>query len=191
MSTLMPMNATPEATLKLWLADEEATRQRQRANAQPSMGGVAMPAQLANLSGLAAMQAMLAGKLPLAPIFHTMDFLLVEVAAGHAVYQGEPLVHHLNPMGGVHGGWYATLLDSALGCAVHTLLTPEETYTTLELKVNLVKGLKPGQPQRVRAIGRVRHRGRQTVTGEADLVGPDGKLYAHASTTCLVMPRRD
>ena len=179
----------PDATLQQWLADEEATRQRQRANAQPSMGGVAMPAQLANLSGLAAMQAMLAGKLPLAPIFHTMDFLLVEVAAGHAVYQGEPLYHHLNPMGGIHGGWYATVLDSALGCAVHTMLTPEETYTTLELKVNMVRPLTDAVPL-VRAEGKVIHTGRQVATAEGRIVGPDGKLYAHATTTCLIFDQR-
>lgn len=176
--------------LHQWLADEEDVRQRQRANAQPTMGGIATPDQLAGLSGLETLQAMVAGKLPAPPMAHTMDYLLVEVGPGHAVFQGEPLHHHYNPMGTVHGGWFATLLDSALGCAVHTTMQPGEGYTTLEVKFNLVKALKAEKPLRVRAIGRVRHRGRQTATAEADLVGPDGTLYAHASTTCLVMAPR-
>ena len=173
-----------------WLADEEAVRQRQRANAQPTMGGVALPEQVAGMSGLEVLQTMVAGKLPAPPIAHTMDFILVEVAEGFAVFQGEPLHHHYNPLGTVHGGWYATLLDSALGCAVHSTMQAGETYTTLEIKLNLVKALKAEKPLRVRAIGRVRHRGRQMATAEADLVGPDGTLYAHASTTCLVMSQR-
>jgi uncharacterized protein (TIGR00369 family) len=171
-----------------WLVDEEAVRQRQRANAQPTMGGIAMPEQLIGLSGLEMLQAMVAGKLPAPPMAHTMDYLLIEVAQGRAVFQGEPLRHHYNPMGTVHGGWFATLLDSALGCAVHSTMQPGETYTTLEIKLNLVKALKAEAPLRVRAIGQVRHRGRKTATAEADLLGPDGSLYAHASTTCLVMP---
>ncbi len=172
-----------------WLADEEAVRQRHRANAQPTMGGIAMPEQLAGLSGLEIMQAMVAGKLPAPPMAHTMDYVLVDVTEGRAVFQGEPLRHHYNPMGTVHGGWFATLLDSALGCAVATTMRPGEAYTTLEIKLNLVKALKAERPLRVRAIGQVRHRGRQTATAEADLVGPDGTLYAHASTTCLVFPQ--
>lgn len=172
-----------------WLADEEAVRQRHRAHAQPSMGGVALPEQVAGQTGLEVLQAMLAGRLPAPPIAHTMDFILVDVAEGRAVFQGEPLFHHYNPLGTVHGGWYATLLDSALGCAVHSTMQANESYTTLELKVNLVKALKAEKPLRVRAIGQVRHRGRQMATAEADLVGPDGVLYAHACTTCLVFAR--
>lgn len=89
----------------------------------------------------------------------------------------------------MHGGWFATLLDSALGCAVHTTLPPGRAYTTLEFKVNLVRALTAQVPL-VRAIGRVVHRGRQVMTAEAELVGHDGRLYAHASTTCLVFDRR-
>lgn len=173
-------------TLQQWLADEEAVRQRQRANAQPTLGEVVPYEQVAHLSGLQLMQGLLAGHYPAPPISHTLDFLLVEVGEGHAVFQGEPLWHHYNPLGTVHGGWFATLLDSALGCAVHSTMKPGESYTTLEVKLNLVRALKDGAPKRVRAIGRVRHRGRQMATAEADLIGPDGKLYAHASTSCLV-----
>ncbi|MBB5205493.1 uncharacterized protein (TIGR00369 family) [Inhella inkyongensis] len=182
------MNTQAEDTLTQWLAAEEAVRQRQRAHAQPTFGEPLKPEQVQHLTGLQALQAMLAGELPAPPIAHTLDYLLIEVAEGQAVFQGEPLWHHYNPMGGVHGGWFATLLDSALGCAVHTTMGVGERYTTLEFKLNLVRALREGEPQRVRAIGRVRHRGRQMATAEADLVGPDGKLYAHASTSCLVIP---
>ena len=88
-------------------------------------------------------------------------------------------------MGSVHGGWYATLLDSALGCCVHAALPAGKGYTTLELKVNLIRAIRP-DTTRVRAIGQVIHVGGQTATADAQLVGPDGKLYAHGSTTCLV-----
>jgi uncharacterized protein (TIGR00369 family) len=85
----------------------------------------------------------------------------------------------------VHGGWFATLLDSALGCAVHSALPAGKGYTTLELKVNIVRALTDAVPL-VRAEGKLIHLGRQMATSEARLVGPDGKLYAHGTTTCLV-----
>jgi uncharacterized protein (TIGR00369 family) len=88
-------------------------------------------------------------------------------------------------MGTIHGGWYATLLDSALGCAVHTMMPAGRGYTTAELGVNLVRAIGP-KVTRVRAEGRVIHCGRQLATAEGRIVGPDGTLYAHATTTCLV-----
>jgi uncharacterized protein (TIGR00369 family) len=132
------------------------------------------------------MQALLHGKIPYASIAKTLDFLVVEIEPGRAVFQGAPGPNHLNPMGGVHGGWYATLLDSALGCAVHTLLPAGQGYTTAELSVNIVKAINPAKVSRVRAIGTVIHCGRQLATAEARIVGPDGTLYAHGTTTCLV-----
>ncbi|MBW8315817.1 MAG: PaaI family thioesterase, partial [Hydrogenophaga sp.] len=147
--------------------------------------GVASPAQIDGRNGLEMMQSMLRGELPYAPIARTLDFMLVEIDAGRAVFQGTPGPQHFNPMGTVHGGWFATLLDSALGCAVHTRMPPGRAYTTAELSVNIVRALTPKVP-RVRAIGRVVHCGRQLATAEAQLVGPDGTLYAHATTTCLV-----
>jgi uncharacterized protein (TIGR00369 family) len=114
-----------------------------------------------------------------------LDFLMVEVGTGCAVFQGTPGVAHYNPLGSVHGGWFATLLDSALGCAVHSMMPAGRAYTTAELHVNLVRAITTGVP-RVRAIGQAVHCGRQLATAEARLVGPDGTLYAHASTTCLV-----
>ena len=173
-------------TLESWLAAEAAQRERLAAGAGP---GVAVPAGAAALSGLDSLQAMLRGELPYPSIGPTMNFLLLEVAPGYAVFQGMPGPGHLNPMGGVHGGWYATILDSALGCCVHAALPLGKAYTTLELKVNLVRAIRP-DTGRVRAEGRVIHVGGQTATADARLVGPDGKLYAHASTTCLVFEPR-
>ena len=102
-----------DATLERWLAEEEAVARRVDAGPGP---GVARRDQLAGLTGLQQMQAMLQGSLPYAPIAKTLDFGLMEVGEGHALFQGRPGAAHLNPMGTVHGGWFATLLDSALGC---------------------------------------------------------------------------
>jgi uncharacterized protein (TIGR00369 family) len=174
--------------LDTWLVQENEVLTRLRQGPGP---GVATRKQLAGKNGLQTMQAILAGEIPYAPIAHTLDFTLVDVGEGVAVFQGTPGDTHLNPMGSVHGGWFATLLDSALGCAVHTLMPEGRGYTTAELSVNIVRALLPSVP-RVRAEGRVLHCGKQLATAEARLVGPDGKLYAHATTTCLVfdLPKR-
>ena len=134
---------------------------------------------------------MINGKIPYAAIAKTLNFTIVEVSPGLAIFQGEPLAEHLNPLGMIHGGWAAAMLDSALGCSVHTMMPPGRGYTTAELGVNYVKALTP-KVQRVRAVGKVIHCGRQLATAEARLVGPDGTLYAHATTTCLVfeLPKR-
>ena len=171
-----------ESELEEWLAAEAA---QQAVMARGPGPGVARPEQALALDGLAFMQAMLRGELPSPPIAKTLDFQLVEVDRGRAVFQGRPGPAHLNPMGGVHGGWFATLLDSALGCAVHTMMPAGHGYTTAELGINLVRAITPATP-RVRAIGEVLHCGRQLATAQARLVGPDGKLYAHGTTTCLV-----
>ncbi len=178
----MTTTTAPTNLLATWLADEAAVLARLARGPGP---GVARRDQVAGLSGLQLMQAMLDGALPYAAIAKTLDFTIIEVAPGRAVFQGTPLAQHLNPLGTIHGGWFATLLDSALGCAVHTLMPPGRGYTTAELGVNMVKALTP-QVQRVRAEGRVIHCGRQLATAEARLVGADGTLYAHATTTCLV-----
>lgn len=131
------------------------------------------------------MQAMLRGDIPYAAIAKTLDFTVIEISEGRAVFQGTPGPAHLNPLGTIHGGWYATLLDSALGCAVHTMMPVGRGYTTAELGVNLVRAIGP-KVTRVRAEGKVIHCGRQLATAEGRIVGPDGTLYAHATTTCLV-----
>lgn len=173
---------TKNDLLHSWLEEERQALQALQAGPGP---GVARPDQIAGKSGLETMQAMLRGELPHAAIAHTLDFLVIGIGDGEATFQGTPGPQHFNPMGSVHGGWFATLLDSALGCAVHTKMPPGRGYTTAELSVNIVKALTP-KVQRVRAIGRVIHCGRQLATADARLVGPDGTLYAHATTTCLV-----
>jgi uncharacterized protein (TIGR00369 family) len=170
---------SPDDILSQWQTEEAAARARQ---IEP---GLASRELFAGKTGLQQMQALLDGEAPPAPISRTLDFLLMSVADGKAVFQGRPQFKHYNPLGGVHGGWFATLLDSALGCAVHTTLPVGRAYTTLEFKVNLVRALNDKVPL-VRAIGHVVHRGRQVTTAEAELVGHDGKLYAHASTTCML-----
>ena len=172
--------------LEAWLAQEREVLARLDAGLG---AGVASPSQLAGKSGLEMMHAMLRGELPYPPIARTLDFQLLEVEEGRALFQGTPGPSHLNPMGTIHGGWYATLLDSAMGCAVHTMMPPGRGYTTAELSVNLVRAIN-GKSPRVRAEGKVIHCGRQLATAEARLYGPDGTLYAHATTTCLVFEMR-
>ena len=179
---------TQNSLLERWLAEESEIAARLEAGPGP---GLARPEQLEGKTGLEMMQMMLAAEIPYAAIAKTLDFTIIEVGAGVAVFQGQPLPQHLNPLGTIHGGWVATMLDSALGCSVHTMMPPGRGYTTAELSVNYVKGLTP-RVTRVRAEGKVIHCGRQLATAEARLVGPDGTLYAHATTTCLVfeMPKR-
>lgn len=177
-----PGAADRPSELDAWLAAEAAQRERNERGPGP---GVAAREVVLSIDGLTLMQRMLAGELPSASIARTLDFMLVEVSSGRAVFQGRPGPTLLNPMGGIHGGWYATLLDSALGCAVHTMMPVGRAYTTAELSVNLVRAIPPTLP-RVRAIGTVVHCGRQLATAEGRLVGPDGTLYAHGTTTCLV-----
>ena len=169
-----------EDTLARWQADEQAVRSRLNDHA-----GVARREQVAGRSGMEVFRAIFAGELPRPPIGDTLDFLPVHVEPGVAVFQGRPQPRHYNPLGTVHGGWFATLLDSAVGCAVHSTLEAGKGYTTLELKVNIVRALTDRVPL-VRAEGRVVHGGKQVATAEGRLVGPDGKLYAHATTTCLI-----
>ncbi|MDR7267454.1 uncharacterized protein (TIGR00369 family) [Pelomonas saccharophila] len=173
-------SSSPDDILSQWQADEAALRARQQLQT-----GLASREMLAGKTGLQQMQAMIDGLAPRPPISETLDFLLIAVEDGRAIFQGRPQFKHYNPLGSVHGGWFATLLDSALGCSVHTTLPMGRGYTTLEFKVNLVRGLSDKVPL-VRAIGHVVHRGRQVTTAEAELVGHDGKLYAHATTTCLL-----
>lgn len=139
------------------------------------------------LSGLEQMQALIraGGR---APIGETLEFQLVEVGDGLAVFEGTPGPHAYNPVGSVHGGYAATLLDSACGCAVHTKLSAEQAYTTLELKVAYHKALT-AKTGTVRAEGRVLTIGRRVAFSEAKLVDSAGVLYASATSTLLVFAR--
>jgi uncharacterized protein (TIGR00369 family) len=173
---------TSTDTLATWREEEIHVRARLAAGIG---AGVARREQISGLTGLQTMQAMLRGELPYPHIADTLDFVMISVAEGQAISQGTPQTRHLNPMGTVHGGWYATLLDSAVGCAVHTMMPQGRAYTTAELSINLVRGAKPGQ-EPLRAIGKVLHCGKQLATAEGKIVDASGKLYAHATTTCLV-----
>ena len=139
------------------------------------------------MSGLDYMRALIAGDVAPPPISQLMDFTLVSVDEGEALFRGLPGEQHLNPIGSVHGGFAATLLDSALGCAVHTTLPAGVGYSTLELSVNLVRGITPATGP-VLSSGRVLHAGRRTATAEARLTAEQGgALLAHAKTTCLIL----
>jgi uncharacterized protein (TIGR00369 family) len=151
--------------------------------------GVVSPEVLLDRDGLSFLQAMVDGVLPAPPITETLGFRLAEVSEGHAVFEGVPAFKHYNPIGVVHGGYAATLLDSALGCSVHSTLAKGEGYTTLELKVNMVRAITENTGL-VRAESRVVHRGRTVATAEAYLRDASGRLYAHASTTCMVFPAK-
>jgi len=169
-------------TLETWLAEEAKAMAIYAAG---SGEGVASRDQIAGKTGLEMMRAILQGELPAAPIGKTMNFCLIHIEEGQTIFQGTPKPAFFNPLGTIHGGWIATLLDSALGCAVHTKMPVGRAYTTAELSVNMVRALSP-KVERVRAIANVLHCGRQLATAEAKLLGPDGTLYAHATTTCLV-----
>ena len=147
--------------------------------------GVARPEQVAGLTGMQVFAAMFAGELPYPPINDTLDFMKVEFKPGRAVFQGRPMLRHYNPLGSERGVWIATLLDSCVSCTVHTTLAAGEAYTTAELKVDFVRPVSSRTPL-LRAIGNVIHGGSRMATAEGRLVGPDGKLYAYASTTCFI-----
>jgi uncharacterized protein (TIGR00369 family) len=166
-------------TLARWEAQEAERRKTMTAS------GVARPEQVAGLTGMQVFEHMFSGELPYPPIGESMDFLPLEVEPGRSVFQGRPLFRHYNPLGTVHGGWIATLLDSCVGCAVHSTLPAGKAYTTAELKINFVRAVTTRVPL-LRAIGSVIHVGNRMATADGRLVGPDGKLYAHASTTCFI-----
>jgi uncharacterized protein (TIGR00369 family) len=151
--------------------------------------GVTPPEAVMSMSGLAFLQAMIAGKLPQAPMCQTLGFHLAEAAEGRAVFAGVPEFRHYNPISSVHGGFHSALLDSALGCAIFSTLAKGETWTTLELKINFVKAISKDTGP-VRAEGRVIHRGRRIATSEGDVRDAAGTLYAHASTTCMIFPAK-
>ncbi len=151
--------------------------------------GVVPAETLLQYDGLTFLRGLIDGKFPAPPITQTLGFMLSEVEHGRAVFAGEPQARHYNPIGTVHGGFAMTLLDSALACAIHSTLAKGEIYTTLEIKVNLVRPLTEATGI-VRAEGRILHRGRTLGTSEGDIKDTDGKLYAHATTTCMIFPAR-
>lgn len=145
------------------------------------------PAALAGrgLSGLEYLRKIVAGELPRPPISALMNFDIAELGEGHAVFSVEPAEYHYNPIGVVHGGLAATLLDSAMGCAVHSMLPVGAGYTTLEIKVNFVRAMTV-ETGRVRCEAKLIHLGGRTATAEGRIIDEGGKLYAHGTTTCMI-----
>ena len=137
------------------------------------------------LSGLELLQRAIAGEFPPPPIAMLMDIRLTEVARGRAVFTGVPQEFHYNPLGSVHGGYGATLLDSAMGCAVHSTLNAGDIYTTLEFKINFLRALTH-ETGMVRGIGTVINEPRTTALAEGRIEDGEGKLYAFATTTCVI-----
>lgn len=147
------------------------------------------PAIARAMSGLEYMRGVLRGDFPGAPIASTMGFTLAEVDTGRAVFAGTPDRFVYNPLGTVHGGYAATLLDSAMGCAVHSTLPAGKAYTTVDLSVSLVRAITE-RTGTIRSEAKVIHAGSSIVTAEGRIVGADGTLYAHGTTTCLVLSPR-
>lgn len=142
--------------------------------------------EIARLSGLEVMQRVASGELPPPGIAVLLGMSVVEVGDGFATFELSPDERMLNPIGSVHGGIAATLLDSCMGCAVHTTLAPGLGYTTAQLNLHYLRSMQPGMG-RVRATGTVLHRGRKQATAEARLVDSEGRLLAHGTTTCLIL----
>ena len=142
-------------------------------------------AAVLGMSGLEFMEGVLNGTLPGPPIGQTMGFTLVRVEPGRCTFRGQPRFNVTNPLGTVHGGWYGTILDSAMACAVMTRVPRGSVYTTLEYKVNIIRPI-PLETE-VEAVGTVDHSGRSTGVASGEIRGGDGTLYATSSTTCIIM----
>lgn len=160
----------------------EATRRREYVWQDP-LASVALGAEM---TGLEYIQAIASKTIPPPPIAVLLDMGPTEIEEGRVVFSGHPAEEHYNPIGVVHGGIALTMLDSAMSCAVQSMLPAGKGYTTLELKVNLVRAIT-GQTGLIRATGKVLHLGRQTGTAEGRLEDSTGKLLAHGTTTCIIL----
>ena len=148
--------------------------------------GVVAVERLRQMAGLDFLRAIVAGELPGPPICAVLPFALVLVEPGRAVFAGEPDARLYNPLGTVHGGFTMTLLDSCMGCAVQSVLAAGRAFTTVETKVNFVRPIT-AETGRLTAEGRVVHSGSRIASAEGRLVDAAGKLYAHGTSTCLVL----
>lgn len=139
----------------------------------------------AQLTGLEYMQSIMDGSLVPPPIAKLLDFYLAEVTDGHAIFKGIPGEQHFNPMGTIHGGFSAILIDSATGCAVHTILPAGKLYSTAQLNLNMTRPIMPDVGELI-CEGNVIHRGSRMATAEATVKDTKGKLYAHGTATCFI-----
>ncbi len=145
------------------------------------------PAQLAEISGFDFIDGMRTGRYPHPPIAKTLNYRLSEVEQGRVIFEGSPDFDAYNPLGGAHGGWFGTLLDSCMACAVQTTLPQGTGYTTVEYKITILRPAFTDTPP-LKAIGTVVTSGRRIATATGEMVGEDGKVFATGSTTCLVFP---
>lgn len=173
------LQASTNTEIETWL-DEEAAMRRQLA-----APGVLPLSALGTMSPADVFNGIGNGTLPHPPFGSLVDFVPIRWEPGRFIFQGTPDTRHYNPLGTVHGGYAATLLDSCMGCAIHTRLEQGQGYTTLDLRVSYLRALRDGVGP-VRAEGTVVHIGRSTATAEGQLYDAEGRLYATGSTTCLI-----
>ena len=170
-------------TLARWIDEEKALLAGMK-NGRSS--GFLTAGQISSMTGLEIMQAVRRGDLPSGPMAITMNYMLMDIEPGRAVLQGQPTEAVLNVQGSVHGGWFSSILDGAVGNAIHSMLPAGKGYATLDLSVKMTRAISPGVG-RVRAVGTVIQMGRKVATAEGKILGPDGRLHAFATTTCMIM----
>ncbi|MFD2520529.1 PaaI family thioesterase [Emticicia soli] len=142
--------------------------------------------QALQLSGLDYLQAMGDGKIPFPPLLHTLDFKPTHLEKGKVIFSFQPQEFHYNPIGSVHGGVISAILDSAMGCTLHSILEAGTGYTTLELKVNFLKAVT-AKLSELQAVGKIIHSGGRTALVEAQLIDKDNVIYALGVSTCLIL----
>ena len=148
--------------------------------------GVAAAEDIVALTGREFLQAVIDGRLPAPTMAKTMSFRLIEVGDGFCVFEGEPGRHFLNPLGGVHGGWALTLIDSVTGCAAHSTLPPGVGFASIETKANFTRPIG-ADTGRVRGEGRVVGLGRTIISAEGRIVDARERLLAHGTSTVMVL----
>lgn len=148
--------------------------------------GVVSAETAKTVSGMQLLTGMMEGVFPSAPIQKTLDFRLFQILRGSCIFAGTPKFDYYNPLGSVHGGYVAALLDSCMACAVHSTLEAGQSYTTLEIKINYVRAITADTGE-MKAEGKVIHVGKRVATAEGRLCDSTGKLYAHGTTTCLIL----
>jgi uncharacterized protein (TIGR00369 family) len=153
---------------------------------RPTHFGIVDRAQAISETGHAFLSKMLDGVHPAPPFAQATDILLTEVKPGRVLFEGRPTAAFYNPLGTVHGGWISALIDSAMGCAVHSLLKPGQAYTTAEMKVHFIRPLF-AETGVVRCEGKIVHMGGRLATSEGRVVDESGNLIAHGSETCVIL----
>lgn len=168
--------------------EKRAAWQQSEADRRATLGppGIIGMAEVMQLSPTQFFDNIGAGRLPAPPMGVLLDYVPIEWGDGFFVFQGTPDARHYNPLGSVHGGYAATLLDSCIGCAIHTRLSQGQGYTTTDLRISYLRALTASTGP-VRAEGRVIHLGRSTAVAEGRLYDVDDRLYAVGSATCLIL----